>query len=149
MNVRGIHQIEITTRCNLRCKYCAHPHMPRAKQDMSEATFLESLEWVRYFLRMGTQGRELNLAGIGESTMHPKFCEWVMLAREAIGDKCELILATNGVNVTEDHARAMKESRMRVWVSLHRPEKAKLTVDLLKRFGVLNGVSADPSICRS
>jgi len=28
-----IHQIEITSRCNLRCKYCVHPHMERAKVD--------------------------------------------------------------------------------------------------------------------
>lgn len=143
--VTGIHQIEITSRCNLRCKYCVWPHMPRAKQDMTEEVFHEALEWARYFVNLGTQGHELNLAGIGESTLHPEFCRWAKLARDAVGDKVQLILATNGVNVTEEHAKAMRDVNMRVWVSLHRPEKAKLTVDLLSKYGVLMAPSCDPA----
>lgn len=143
--ITGIHQIEITSRCNLRCKYCVHPRMPRVKQDMREAVFVKALEWVCDFARIGTQG-ELNLCGIGESTLHPEFARFARLAREAIGEAGVLVMATNGVNVTEEHAVAMREARMRVWVSLHRPERAKLAIDLLHSYGVLAGVSADPSI---
>lgn len=146
MRINSIHQIEITSRCNLRCKYCVHPTMARSKEDMSDEVFARALWWVKWFVERGTQGRELNLCGIGESTLHPLFAEWAFMAREAIGDKRDLVLATNGVGVTDDQAYAMRLARMRVWVSLHRPEKDGPTVNLLKKYGVLAGVSVDPSI---
>lgn len=141
----ALHQIEMTSRCNLRCRYCVHPHMPRPKMDMELDVFLACLEWAKYFVRSGTQ-RELNLAGIGESTMHPNFVEWMFLAREAVGEHCELILATNGLLMTDELARAIAPARPRVWVSLHRPEKAGPAVEALKSAGILSGVSADPSV---
>lgn len=146
MKIRSIHQIEMTSRCNLRCKYCVHPTMTRAKEDMSDVTWRAALAWVRIFVDAGTQGRELNLCGIGESTLHPMFGEWCLQARAAIGNERDLVLATNGVGVTEDHALAMRYARTKVWVSLHRPEKGGPSVNLLKRYGVLAGVSIDPSI---
>ena len=66
--IRAIHQIEMTSRCNLRCRYCAHPTMARVKADMDDATFAKALLWARQL-----PSHELNLAGIGESTMHPEF----------------------------------------------------------------------------
>jgi len=120
--------------------------MARTKEHMSRGTWEKAIGWVSRFCEDNTQGQELNLCGIGESTMHPEFGEWCLEAREAIGNKRHLILATNGVGVTEDHALAMRYAQMRVWVSLHRPEKAGPTVNLLKKYGVLAGISADPSI---
>lgn len=146
MKITSIHQIEMTSRCNLRCRYCVHPTMARWKGNMEEHVWRQTLGWVKRFCDTGTQGAELNLCGIGESTLHPKFGEWCLEAREAIGPQRDLILATNGVGVTEDHATAMRYARMKVWVSLHRPEKAGPTVNMLRRYGVLAGVSADPSI---
>lgn len=144
-SITSLHQIEITSRCNLRCRYCVHPTMPRAKQDMDEATYTRSLYWAKRFSHAGTQ-RELNLAGIGESTMHPDFVRWVHLAREAVGEFCQLVLATNGLLVTKEMAQAIKAARPMVWVSLHRPEKAGPAVEVLKAAGILSGISADPSI---
>lgn len=43
MKLTAIHQIEITSRCNLRCRYCVHPHMGRVKEDMEPATFAKAL----------------------------------------------------------------------------------------------------------
>lgn len=142
--VTQIHQCEITSRCNLACKYCAHPKMPRAKLDMTLEVFEKVLDRVAGYVAKGTQ-HELNLAGIGESTMHPQFCEFVARARERL-PTIDLTMATNGVGLTEDMAQAMADARMRVWVSLHRPEKAGPAIELLKRHGVLAGVSADPSL---
>lgn len=139
--IRSIHQIEMTSRCNLRCRYCVHPTMARTKLDMDERTYVKSLWWARQL-----RGRELNLAGIGESTMHPEFVRYVFLAREAIGDDTDLILATNGLLMTNELARAIAPSKIRVWVSLHRPEKAGPAVEALKAAGILAGVSGDPSI---
>lgn len=142
--ITSLHQIELTSRCNLRCRYCVHSGMPRPKIDMTEETFLQALYWVNYFRDRGTQG-ELNLAGIGESTMHPRFTEWLPLAREAVGSE-RLIIATNGVSFTEDIARAAAESDLRVVVSLHRPEVAAGAITLARRYGIFSGVSADPSM---
>lgn len=146
MKVCSIHQIEMTSRCNLRCKYCVHPTMLRSKEHMSDVTWRAALAWVKIFVDTGTQGKELNLCGIGESTLHPMFGEWCLEARAAIGNERDLVLATNGVGVTDEHALAMQYARMKVWVSLHRPEKGGPTVNLLKRYGVLAGVSVDPAL---
>ncbi len=146
--VANIHQIEITSRCNLRCKYCVHPTMVREKRDMTAQTFARSLAWAKEFQRRGTQGA-LNLAGIGESTMHPNFIEFLALAREALGppETQHLDFATNGLLVTDEMARAIAPFRPRVWVSLHRPEKAGPAIEAFKRAGLMPaGVSADAAI---
>lgn len=138
--VTSVHQIEMTSQCNLRCRYCAHPKMPRAKMHMELDTYLKSLAWAQRSVG------ELNLAGIGESTMHPEFVRYVHFAREAIGWNRDLILATNGLLMNDDMAQAIAPTRIRVWVSLHRPERAGPAVEALKRAGILAGVSADASI---
>lgn len=154
--LQQIHQIEITSRCNLRCHYCVHRSMEREKIDMADETFVKSIEWARFFKARGTQG-SLNLAGIGESTMHPKFIEYIAHARKQLGEDQELVLATNGVNMTPELAQAMAEANgpmdvanginvFKVFVSLHRPEKAGPAVGMVGDTGLLAGVSADPSV---
>lgn len=143
--VTALHQIEITSRCNLRCRYCVHPTMPRAKVDMDRQTFRNALACVEYFMWNHDQ-RELNLCGIGESTIHPNFIEFLEMARILLPARLDIVLATNGVSMTRELARAMVPARPRVWVSLHRPEKAGPAVEILKEVGLLAGVSADPSI---
>lgn len=143
--VTALHQIEITSRCNLRCPYCAHPKMPRAKQDMDRDTYARAIDMVDWF-RLTHGQQELNLAGIGESTMHPDFLNFVQIARETLGSRMQLVLATNGVNMTPETARELAECRVHVYVSLHRPEKAGPAIEMLKKAGCLAGASADPSI---
>lgn len=144
--VAAIHQIEITSRCNLACRYCVHPkNMPRAKMDIDHADWLKALDLVSGFVKAGTQ-HELNLCGIGESTMHPRFVEYVAMAREAVGERVSLTLATNGLLMTEDMARDLVPFHPMIWVSLHRPEKAAHAVNALRKVGLLSGISADPSL---
>lgn len=139
--VRTVHQIEMTSRCNLSCRYCAHPKMARQKIHMDDLTYAKALLWARQL-----PGHELNLAGIGESTMHPEFVRNVFLAREAVGDNVALILATNGLLMTRELALAIAPTRIRVWVSLHRPEKAGPAVEALKEAGIIAGISCDAAI---
>ena len=142
--VTRIHQIEITSRCNLACRYCVHKKMPRPKIDMDGNTFNRVLTLVSHFVNAGTQ-RELSLHGIGESTMHPIFIEYIRRARLLLPD-IDLTCAINGVGLTAEMADVIAEARVRTWVSLHRPEKAGPAVELLRARGILAGVSADPAI---
>lgn len=143
--IRRIHQIEITSRCNLRCKYCVHPKMPRPKIDMEENTYLRALSLAQMCVKLYGQS-ELNLAGIGESTMHPSFVDWVHLAREYVGPDVRLIITTNGLLITDEMAKALVPAKPSFFVSLHRPEKAGPAVEILKRHNMIIGVSADPSV---
>lgn len=143
--ITSLHQIELTSECNLRCVYCTHAKMPRPKQHMAWIAYRKALEWVEYFVAKGTQG-ELNLAGIGESTLHPFFVEMVAAARHTLGPTGQIAIATNGLLVTEEMAQALQPYNPRIWVSLHRPEKAGLAVEILKKYALYNGASADPSI---
>lgn len=143
--ITQMHQIEITSRCNLRCKYCTHPNLQRPKMDMDDDTFRLALYWAREFVLRGWQ-RSLNMCGIGESTIHPEFVRYMHLAREAVGWDCDIVLATNGVAVTEDMVKAIVTMGPVVFVSLHRPERAGPAVELFRKYGLLAGVSNDPSV---
>ena len=142
--LRSLHQIELTSHCNLRCVYCPSPKLERPKLHMEEPVFRRTLEWVRHFVEAGTQG-ELNLAGIGESTLHPRLVEFVRLAREALGWERRLCFASNGIAMTDELAQALKPYNPRVWVSLHRPEAAKRGIDALREAGLLESPSCDPA----
>lgn len=150
-NVRAIHQIEITSRCNLRCVYCPSPQIVSGKfpdrpaMDMTREIYERTLRWVDFYVRQGGQ-TELNLAGIGESTLHPHFAEFVRRARDTVGERVRLIFATNGLIHDEAMVRAIATYRPEVYVSLHRPEKAGPAIDMYKKYGIFSGVSADPSI---
>jgi hypothetical protein len=119
--------------------------MARVKQDMTAETYSAALALARRLHDRYHADTELNLCGIGESTMHPDFIGFLHLARAAM-PRVTLILATNGVALTEEQAKALASCHARTWVSLHRPEKAGPAVELLRRHGTLAGVSADPSI---
>ena len=145
-NITALHQIEMTSECNLRCKYCVHHKMLREKKHMTEDVYKKSLHWAKFFVAKYGQ-RELNLAGIGESTMHPDFVRYVALARDAIGwGNCNLILATNGLLMTDELAKEIAPYDPYVWVSAHRPEKAGHAIEALKKYNLLKGVSSDPSV---
>ena len=135
-----IHQIEVTTKCNLRCKYCPHPKMQRPKEDMTWETFEKALMWVRSFLAAGTQ-RELSFTGIGESTMHPQFQDMLRAAR-ALNVNMPIVFSTNGLpTFTEEIAKTCQELNVGVMVSLHRPEVAGKAIELCKKYSILKYVN--------
>lgn len=139
--VRDIHQIELTTRCNLKCKYCPHhPKLPREMVDMEWQTFERTLSVVSFFCAQGTQ-TELSLTGIGESLLHPRFVEMVAESRAVIGPHRPLTVTTNGLLLTEEMCAALAPFRPQVFVSLHRPEKAAFAVEWAKKHGILAGIN--------
>src|SRR3990167_4554438 len=99
MRINHIHQIEITSHCNLRCVYCPSPNLGRPKVHMDRPTFERSLAWAKALHDRSPGQPELNLAGIGESTLHPFFQEYIERARAVMGWDIEFVLATNGLLV--------------------------------------------------
>jgi hypothetical protein len=143
--LRDLHQIELTSRCNLKCAYCVSPTLKRPKIDMSQETFAKALKWLVYFVEHLGQ-EEINIAGIGESTIHPQFIPMLKAVRLAIGPDVRIVMATNGKAMTADLADAMKPWNPRVFVSMHQPVFAKKAFDVLRRAELLDGVSADPTM---
>jgi len=133
-SITQIHEIEVTSRCNLACVYCPHPKMARAKMDMTMSMFMKALSAVDYFCRCGTQG-ELALTGIGEATLHPKFADMLLMAREVIGRDRLLTFSTNGIRLSDALLHRIRDAHPTVYVSLHRPEVAALAVERLKKRG--------------
>ena len=144
-NMINIHQIELTSRCNLRCQYCAHPTMGRAKQDMPVDVFRRAIRIAGQCVAQGWQN-SINLAGIGESTMRDDLVDLLGIARAEVGPSCQIVLATNGVVSSAALAAEFARLNIDVFVSLHRPEKAGKAIEFYRKAGVLRGVSADPSI---
>ena len=139
--VRDIHQIEITSRCNLRCKYCPHyPLLPRPKEDMTRETWLQALQVVGFFVRQGTQ-QELSLTGIGESLLHENFPTMVAEAREVIGHHRMLTVTTNGLLLDEAMCEKLAPHKPAIFVSLHRPELATKAVVAARKYGLLAGTN--------
>ena len=143
--VREVHQIELTTRCNLRCRYCPSPQKLRPHEDMTWETFEVALALVAFYVRQGTQ-TELSLTGIGESLMHPRFVEAVARSREVLGERRELVITTNGLGLDDALCAVLAPYRPQVFVSLHRPEKAGPAVEAAKRAGIFAGANPAPSI---
>ena len=139
--VTTIKQIEITSRCNLACRYCPQPKMSRAKEDMTEETFQRALWWLRRFRDDGTQG-ELSLTGLGEATLHPEFRRFVALARASLGPELPLLLSTNGIELDEDLAHYLARYQCGVYISTHRPEKAGPAVNAARRANILIGTNS-------
>lgn len=139
--IRDIHQIEVTSRCNLKCHYCPqYPKLPRAKEDMKWETFEAALSLVSFYCRQGTQ-TELSLTGIGESLLHERFPEMVARSRETIGPNRRLTVTTNGLLLDDAMCSLLAPHRPSVFISLHRPEKAAFAVEAAKRHGILAGIN--------
>lgn len=144
--VQRICNIETTTHCNLRCKYCPSPNLEKlrgqAKQDMTMETYELALEWCGFYDALGTQAG-VYLHGVGETTMHPEFETIVRRARETmpLGD---IGMASNGIALTEEQCKILAEHRVWLNISLHRPERAGLAVELAADYGVLRYTNCSP-----
>lgn len=140
-----LHQIEVSSQCSLRCQYCLWPTMTRSKQHMTTHTWMQCLRWLQHFVDAGTQG-ELVLSGTGEPTLNPRLPQMALEARQILGPKRRLMTTTNGLHMTEELAAALVPSGMRVYVSMHRPEKAKPAMELLQRVGLFEQAVMDPVV---
>ena len=70
-----IFQVEITSRCNLRCNFCPHSELKRPKGDMR----VEDFKRVAANFR---RGQRVGLYMLGEPLLHPAFFELVKITTD-------------------------------------------------------------------
>jgi hypothetical protein len=137
-----IHEIELSSRCNLACIYCPHPTMTRPKVDMSWDVFYAAVRLAQKLDKAGTQ-KELSFTGIGEALLHPEWGLMIVHAR-ALLPFVPFLLATNGIEIAklrDDEIDVLRDQSVTVYVSLHRPELAAPAIEALKRRGVSHFVN--------
>ncbi|TRZ53818.1 alpha/beta fold hydrolase [bacterium] len=83
--------IEITTRCNLACRFCARTGVKRRDKDMSEEIFAGLLDRLPHAYRV-------TLVGLGEPLLHPRVAD---LIAHASGRGRRTALVTNGMLLTK------------------------------------------------
>lgn len=97
------------------------------------------MEWLKYYKQ--NNQRELSLTGMGESLMHPYFVEYLARARDVMGND-PIIIATNGLLLSNELAKAIAPYKPKLYISLHRPEKAGPAIEIAKKYGLLESVNA-------
>ena len=135
MKLTRIHQIEISSRCNLRCRYCPHPRLQRPKVDMGWSTFHAAMSWA-----MTLDGPELSFTGMGEALLHPQAADYLSRARAMMPDT-RFLLATNGIALDEEKCLLLKRLDVEVFISTHRPEVAGPAVERAARHGLKGAIN--------
>lgn len=148
--IRSIHQIELTTYCNLRCKYCPYPKQEKLrnqpKMHMAWDTYVRAIEWAVHLNHHDHELMdEVSLTGVGEPLMHPEFVRCLAYAREKLPTN-PLVFSTNGILLTEVLCKEIAPYGPRVYVSLHRPEVAGHAIEAAKKYGILHGYNPAPAV---
>ena len=95
-----IANIEITTRCNLRCTYCARTIRGGTTEDMPMERFKTLLGLLPHAYR-------ITLVGLGETLLHPSVADFV---REASSQGRRVALVTNGMALSDDLSRKLLDA---------------------------------------
>jgi MoaA/NifB/PqqE/SkfB family radical SAM enzyme len=82
-------QLEVTTRCNLKCDYCSHRHLP-LKADLAFEEFQRYLDRIDF-----TQVDNVDFTGLGEPVLHPDLPRMIAEVRRR-GTPSEVRVVTNG-----------------------------------------------------
>jgi len=145
MKITTINTIELSSKCDNSCVYCCAPvqHKYRKTGFMDWATFGAAIDWVNHYAKKGTQ-QELNLMGVGESTLHPELIEMVRYAKTHLPFKQVLHISTNGNTLTPDMAQALKTAGItRMHVSGHKPRSIARALRILADANIPTNYSVD------
>lgn len=87
--------LEVTTRCNLQCRYCGHQYVDgrRVHADMPFGT----VEAFAGSLGLLPPPVMVVFAGLGETLLYPELFRAVAFVREALGTRVHIRVATNGL----------------------------------------------------
>lgn len=138
-----INTIELSSECNLACRYCINGLMgnhDREQGIMTDEVFDRALYWVKELVDQGTQ-REVNLNGNGESTLDPKLPERAARLIDLIGPQM-VSFCTNGVSMTPQLAKDLKSAGLRrIDLSIHNAYYTRRAADIFMAhdiFGCVN-----------
>mgnify|MGYP001557797321 CR=1 FL=1 len=146
--IGSIKNLEVSSLCNLRCPYCPAriQSLHRETGLMTEDVFAKSMEWLKVFVRNGTQ-KEMNIFGVGEPLLHPNFVSFVARARNAMPRYLPLIMNTNGTHMTQELAVQLKNAGIdKIDVTDHEAETAMKAIKAVRRAGIQCGYSRDAVI---
>lgn len=103
---------------------------------MRQDVLMKACDHIAYYRSRGLQ-HEVSITGLGEALMHPQFKLFAQNIRRAAGSDCYINFSTNGILFDEDIAQFCREENIKVYVSLHRPERATPAINIAKHYGVL------------
>lgn len=143
ITLQTITTIELSSFCNLECKYCINrlikDEPTRLQGLMSEEVFKKTCELLQKLCDQGTQ-REVNLNGNGESLLDYRLLERIPVIREIVGDR-HIGLSTNGVLVTKKMAIDLFKSGItQVDISPHSPYHARKAAHNMYNAGMRKGI---------
>ena len=140
--LKQIHQIELSSKCNLACIYCPHRVMKRKKEDMSWDVFKQAIKQVDVLHKMGNQ-KEVWLHGLGESLLHPDFLEMMIYARKELPN-IELMISSNALLLDQKICREMARQQVKLHISVHKPEKIVNGLIYANQFKILDYFGCNP-----
>ena len=106
-----IKNLEVSSICNLSCPYCPCSGQGEYRKVglMEWSTFERSLKLLETFVKNGTQ-KELNLFGVGEPLLHPRYLEMVKRCRAIMPRYLCLRTNTNGILAKEELIREILDA---------------------------------------
>jgi radical SAM protein with 4Fe4S-binding SPASM domain len=102
-------EIHLTTRCNLRCKYCGYDCT------MHDETVLYAGEWSRVFQEMADSRMTALTVSGGEPFLHPDFHN---ILSSIAGKSLKVTILSNGTLITNDHMLYLKAENVTISISL-------------------------------
>ncbi|PIS30581.1 SynChlorMet cassette radical SAM/SPASM protein ScmE [Candidatus Saganbacteria bacterium CG08_land_8_20_14_0_20_45_16] len=127
MNTPKTVDLDITTKCNLRCKHCSH-----FSSDGDVSTDLATPEWLKFFEELNRCAvMDVCLCG-GEPFCHPDLKE---LITGLVKNRLRFNILSNGTLITEDIAKFIAESKRCNSVQVSIDGSSPSTHDLLRGAG--------------
>jgi sulfatase maturation enzyme AslB (radical SAM superfamily) len=145
MKINTINSIEVSSICDNKCKYCPAPVQGEHRETgyMTMEVFEQSLDWVRHFIKAGTQ-RELNLFGVGEPTLNELLPEMVEKARLALPMRIPVHLNTNGNTMTTQLAMRLRNAGItHIDITDHKARSTAQCIRIFKSVGITGQLSRD------
>lgn len=106
-NLPLIANLELTNRCNIACKFCAHKSMKRIPMDMDKKMIDLCMQ------RIDEAGiRQVTLNTIGETLVAP---EWEYALKEAKKRGLLVLISTNGMGLDKKKAEAVLKNNCDVF----------------------------------
>ena len=145
ITLKTITTIELSSICNLKCKYCVNrllvKHPARSAGIMSDEIFAKSVIWLKLLCENGTQN-EVNINGTGESCLDPNLIKRARIVKDIAGPDRRVGFCTNGLNMTHEMAKGLRDSGIDyVDLSIHSPWHTRKALGILSSVGIFGVVA--------